>query len=196
MLSSTKMLDVESMPESPSMSLSLEDGVHDDDRVLVVQFEVLSRWKGTGGGAKSSATKPMTGPSPVTSLVSLISSVVAGHANGNIFVWDVTGSSNIPLHQFHAHKAPISCMVHLPVLDSIVSTAMPPEKQKEAVSESLLRVWSCSAFELRQTLPLHGSRSRCLMPLDPEGKGTPFVLALAKDSRRSSLLQFFKLETA
>uniref|UniRef100_A0A7S2C8Q6 Uncharacterized protein n=1 Tax=Alexandrium andersonii TaxID=327968 RepID=A0A7S2C8Q6_9DINO len=191
----TKKLDIENLPEGPSLTLSLEDGIHEDDRVLVVRFEVLSRWKGTGGGAKCPPTRPMLGPSPVLSLVSLISSVVAGHQNGNIFVWDVTGSSSVPLHQFEAHKAPISCMVYMPTLDSIISTAMPMNR-KEAVSESLLRVWSCSAFELRQTLPLHGSGSRCLIPLDTEGKEGSFVLALGKDSRQSSLLQFFKLEPA
>uniref|UniRef100_A0A7S0AWA3 Uncharacterized protein n=1 Tax=Pyrodinium bahamense TaxID=73915 RepID=A0A7S0AWA3_9DINO len=134
------------------------------------------------------------GPSPVTSLVALISSVVAGHDNGNIFVWDVTGSSNLPIHQFQAHKVCISCMVYLPTLDCIVTTAT-AKTRKEAVSESLLRVWNCSTFELRQTVPLHGAGSRCLVPVSLEGKNGSSILALAKDNRQSTLLQLFKLDT-
>lgn len=170
-----------------------EQNIFDDERFLVVRFEVRSRWRGTGGGAKCPPVKAMAGPSPVMCLVALISSVVAGHENGNVFVWDVTSASTRPLHQFQAHKVSITTMVHLPMLDCIVTTAA-PDRRKEATSESLLRVWNCSTFELRQTLPLHGATSRCLVRLGSEGKAGTACLALGKDTRQSCTVQLMKAD--
>lgn len=166
----------------------------EDDRVLVVKFEVVSRWRGTGGGAKCPPIQPMTGPSSVTSLVSLVSSVVAGYESGNIFVWDATGCSAAPLHQFQASKVAISGLAYLPRIDAVVSTATPGKKDK-AVSEASLKVWSCSNFELRQIFALHGSATRDLCSIIPEEKNGTICLALAKETRTATLLQLLKLDT-
>merc|ERR1712107_664116 len=108
----------------------------------------VSRWEGLGRGPKKPKAKAMEGPSPVICLATLASSVAAAHENGNVFIWDTTGRTAVPLHQFEAHRVPIGSMAVLTSLGCLV-TAGTAKNREEAVSESLLKLWGCSTFELR-----------------------------------------------
>jgi len=132
---------------------------------LSLRFEGLSRWKGASRGTQCPPSRPMTGPSPVTALATLMSSIVAGHEDGNVFVWDSTGKSRLPLHQFQAHRVPVSAIAVLGSLGLVVTVGS-PKTREQAHSDSLLRVWSCVTLELQQTVSFHGSTARCLCQLD------------------------------
>lgn len=167
--------------------------------VLTVRFEAISRWNGAGRGPRRPPIRPMRGPSPVTCITTLVSSIVAGYEDGNIFVWDATGASTTPLHQFSAHKAPIGCMTFFPALDCLV-TGGGAKSRAEAISDSVVHVWSCLKFELQQSVPLHGAHARVLHPLEvfEEIKGkrsteTRPCLALSTDTRQERLLHVMKL---
>lgn len=173
----------------------------DSTGILLMRFEAVSRWKGAGRGPRRPIIRPMKGPSPVTCVTTLVSSIVAGHEDGNIFVWDATGVSARPIHQFSAHKAPIGCMTVFPALDCII-TGGGARTRAEAISDSVLSVWTCSKFELQQTVPLHGARARVVSPLEvyyEEGKGkmskdTKPCLVVSTDTRQQRLLQLLRIE--
>lgn len=183
---------------------------------LKVRFEIVSRWRGEARGRLSPLSAPMHGPSPVTCLASLANSVVSGHEDGNVFVWDSWGTSSAPLHQFQAHRVPVSAIAVLSPLGCVV-TAGRVRNREEAVSDSLLRLWSCVTLELRQTLSLHGAVARCLSPLaigsaiedimkavsaagDSDQKkeealrSVPPCLAIASDSRQAKQLALMKVD--
>eukprot|EP00930_Biecheleria_cincta_P015802 TRINITY_DN13053_c0_g2_i1.p1 TRINITY_DN13053_c0_g2~~TRINITY_DN13053_c0_g2_i1.p1 ORF type:complete len:1284 (+),score=172.17 TRINITY_DN13053_c0_g2_i1:89-3940(+) len=183
---------------------------------LAVRFEIVSRWKGEARGTRSPLSVPMHGPSPVTCLATLANSVVSGHEDGNVFVWDSWGTSSAPLHQFQAHRVPVSAIAVLTPLGCVV-TAGRVRNREEAVSDSLLRLWSCVTLELRQTLSLHGAVARCLSPLaigsaiddimqavadagDSDQKrekalrSVPPCLAIASDSRQAKQLALMKVD--
>lgn len=183
---------------------------------LTVRFEIVSRWKGEARGTRSPLSVPMHAPSPVTCLATLANSVVSGHEDGNVFVWDSWGTSSAPLHRFQAHRVPVSAIAVLTPLGCVV-TAGRVRNREEAVSDSLLRLWSCVTLELRQTLSLHGAVARCLSPLaigsaiddimqavaaagDSDVKrekalqGVPPCLAIASDSRQAKQLSLMKVD--
>jgi len=183
---------------------------------LRVRFEVVSRWKGLGRGTRAPPSQPMPGPSPVTCMAVLAHSIVAGHEDGNVFVWDSSDRSSVPLHQFQAHRVPVSAIAVLAPLGCVV-TAGEVRNKEEAASDSLLRLWSSVNLELRQSLSLHGAVARCLSPLalgagvdqimqaaeamaNAEGKarekvmeGLPPCLAIGTNSRQANHLQLMKV---
>lgn len=135
-----------------------------DGMELQVSFEVVSRWKGLQRTSRCPPSRWMPGPSPLRCLATLANSMVAGYEDGNVFVWDVTGQSSAPLHQFQAHKVPVSAMAVLTPLNCVV-TAGEARNGLEGFSESLLRLWSSVGLELRQSVSLHGQVARCVRPL-------------------------------
>eukprot|EP00434_Breviolum_minutum_P008864 symbB.v1.2.007817.t1/scaffold487.1/size197638/7 len=149
-----------------------------DGMELQVSFEVVSRLKGLQRTSRCPPSRWMPGPSPLRCLATLANSMVAGYEDGNVFVWDVTGQSSAPLHQFQApcfwgwhmlkvnsaHKVPVSAMAVLTPLNCVV-TAGEARNGLEGFSESLLRLWSSVGLELRQSVSLHGQVARCVRPL-------------------------------
>eukprot|EP00929_Paragymnodinium_shiwhaense_P097894 TRINITY_DN59479_c0_g1_i1.p1 TRINITY_DN59479_c0_g1~~TRINITY_DN59479_c0_g1_i1.p1 ORF type:complete len:1387 (-),score=262.46 TRINITY_DN59479_c0_g1_i1:97-4257(-) len=160
--------------------------------LLVVRFEPVSRWKGDGRSAKRPKAKPTSGPSPVTCLTALVSSVIAGHANGNVCIWDTTGCSLLPLHHFEAHKVAISSLAYVPMLDCLVSTATGSDPD-ETAKDATLRIWDCSTMECRQTLPLHNASARCMQSLRLPGAKDAPCLVLGCDTRNFNQLQLLKV---
>jgi hypothetical protein len=165
---------------------------------LVVRFEVVSRWKGEGRSAKNGrpVAKPMSRPSTVTCLAPLVSSVVAGHECGNIFIWDTTGTVTVPLHQLEAHRVPVSGLVFLPKLNFLVSTgtgAKNGDKKLDASHESMLKVWNCSTMDCNQTISLQSASTRCLRSVVMRGSSSDPCIALGSDTRHSRQLRLFKI---
>eukprot|EP00931_Biecheleriopsis_adriatica_P060987 TRINITY_DN36648_c0_g1_i1.p1 TRINITY_DN36648_c0_g1~~TRINITY_DN36648_c0_g1_i1.p1 ORF type:complete len:1279 (-),score=235.12 TRINITY_DN36648_c0_g1_i1:8-3844(-) len=182
---------------------------------MVCRFQVVSRWKGCARGSRSPPSAPMPGVSPVTCIATLASAIVAGHKDGNVFVWDTSGRSSAPLHQFQAHRVPVNAIAVLAPL-GVVVTAGEVRNGEEAMSDSLIRLWSSVNLELRQSVSLHGSVARCLTPLvfgagieetmhaiekasqknwPPEKveKVVPPCLAVATDSRHAKALQLMRV---
>jgi len=169
----------------------------DEDRdKLLVRFEVVSRWRGFGRGAKCPPIRQMAKPSPVASLVTLVSSIVAGHEDGNVFVWDAKGTSSVPLHQFQAHKAPICCMSFLPEMNCVVTAGCVKTREGKPSTDSSLCLWSSSSFEKRQTVSLHGNTARCMRALSGLGAKDPPSLAVGTDTSLSRTVQLLRLEDA
>lgn len=182
-----------------------------DGMELFVSFQVVSRWRGYGR-SRCPPSRYMEGPSPIRCLATLSSSVVAGYEDGNVFVWDVTGQSPAPLHQFQAHRVPVSAMAVVPPLNCVI-TAGEARNGLEGFSESLLRLWSSVSLELRQSVSLHGQVARCLLPLalgaqvdeimqqaqaagkslEKREKAVPPCLAVGTDSRQLKQVRLLRL---
>lgn len=161
--------------------------------------DTLAKIQHDGEDAVPTKMKPikyMMRPSPVTSILPLVTTLVAGHDNGNVFVWDITGITKAPLHGFEAHSVPVSRLAFLAPLDVVVSTGS-AKNTMEAVTESTLRVWSSSTFQLRNEISLHGASTRCLKALEQDPQdGTEVVqppLLLGADTKQSRLLQVLHL---
>eukprot|EP00928_Gymnodinium_smaydae_P045793 TRINITY_DN30483_c1_g1_i1.p1 TRINITY_DN30483_c1_g1~~TRINITY_DN30483_c1_g1_i1.p1 ORF type:complete len:1257 (+),score=272.85 TRINITY_DN30483_c1_g1_i1:82-3771(+) len=144
--------------------------------MVVVSFEVVARQaplveaasprKLSGVlGNRDRQVRLMNGPSPVTSLLGLVSSVVAGYENGNVFIWDTTGSTPVPLHGFEAHRVPVTSLAFIGAMDTLVTTGT-AQSREELMNESVLRFWSCSTLNLRHQFTLQGASARCLHSLE------------------------------
>lgn len=183
-----------------------------DGMELHVSFEVVSRWKGLQRTSRCPPSSWMPGPSPIRCLATLANSIVAGYEDGNVFVWDVTGQSASPLHQFQAHKVPVSAIAVLTPLNCVV-TAGEVRNGLEGFSESLLRLWSSVGLELRQSVSLHGQVARCVRPLalgapieeimkaveaagkslEKRDKIVPPCLAVGTDSRQAKQVRLLRM---
>mmetsp|Transcript_87450 Transcript_87450/g.187612 ORF Transcript_87450/g.187612 Transcript_87450/m.187612 type:complete len:1260 (+) Transcript_87450:95-3874(+) len=171
----------------------VEPGQEDEPRLVVIRFEGVCRWKNSAvRKLKSPPVAAMSGPTPVTCIVTLGSSVVAAHENGNIFVWDSTGCMLPPLHQFQAHRVCITGMTSVPPLGCII-TAATGASREESVSDSGLRVWNVSTLELHQSFSLHSAATRCVKTLSTAGQPGAPCIAIGTDTRQSRLLQLLKL---
>jgi len=159
--------------------------------LLVVRFEAFSRWSGVGRSKQRPLAKATAGPSPVTCLTALVSSVVAGHASGNVCIWDITGCSLLPLHHFEAHKIAVSSLAYLPAMDCLLSTSM-GETVGENAQDSTLRVWDCSTLECRQIFPLHSALARCMQTLKLPGARKAPCVVIGCDARNMNQLHLMK----
>jgi len=158
--------------------------------VLRVRFRAITRWRGKPEMRPSFF--PLTAPSPVTSLVTLVSSVVAGHENGHVFVWDLTGRSTVPLHQFEAHQAPVTALSYYPRLDTLATTGV-GKASENSMAESQLRLWSCSTFRHQQNISLnYGSSARCLQYMELKNCESPNCMATAVDTRLRPTIQVLR----
>eukprot|EP00913_Durusdinium_trenchii_P014214 g13340.t1 len=174
-----------------------------DGMELFVSFQVVSRWRGYGR-SRCPPSRYMEGPSPIRCLATLSSSVVAGYEDGML--------SPAPLHQFQAHRVPVSAMAVVPPLNCVI-TAGEARNGLEGFSESLLRLWSSVSLELRQSVSLHGQVARCLLPLalgaqvdeimqqaqaagkslEKREKAVPPCLAVGTDSRQLKQVRLLRL---
>eukprot|EP00927_Polykrikos_kofoidii_P039797 TRINITY_DN34103_c0_g1_i1.p1 TRINITY_DN34103_c0_g1~~TRINITY_DN34103_c0_g1_i1.p1 ORF type:complete len:1515 (+),score=247.19 TRINITY_DN34103_c0_g1_i1:98-4642(+) len=161
---------------------------------IFVRFEIVSRWQRENRGPKRPNVKKMTGPSPVTALTAMLSSVVSGHENGNVFVWDTTGLSVVPLHRFEAHPVKITNLLHLKQLDCIVSTGSADEPGRPK-SDSCVRLWNLATMDLRQTVFLSGLFPQTAIPLKLEGSADPPHLALASNTQHMNSLQLMHVRS-
>lgn len=176
----------------------------EERQTLTVHFQVASRWQGLGRDRRKPLPKTMSKPSPVTCIMALASHLVAGYENGNVFVWDATGQSPAPLHQFEAHRVPISGLAYLPLVDSLVTTAL-PRTRIEAVKEAVMCIWSAADFRLRQTISMHSATTRCVVAMstgaEKKGKKGKSVFAgpclvMGTETRQSKLIQLLKYSEA
>mmetsp|Transcript_139529 Transcript_139529/g.256618 ORF Transcript_139529/g.256618 Transcript_139529/m.256618 type:complete len:1261 (-) Transcript_139529:86-3868(-) len=162
---------------------------------LIVRFQAIQRWIGSHRDRKKPLPRPLKASSPVTSLMTLGSRIVAGYENGNVYVWDTSNVSSVPLHQFEAHRVPVSGIAYLPALDCLVTTAL-SRTREEAGTESLVKLWKVSTLELRQVISLHSASTRCVLHLSHGSearKGSPAV-ALATETRQSKLIQILSMK--
>lgn len=162
---------------------------------LIVNFQAVTRWQGFGRDRALPLARKMTKASPVKSLLSMGSRIFAGYENGNVFVWDTAEGPSCPVHQFEAHRVPVSDIAYVPSLDCIVTSAFCTTR-REAGSESLLRIWSVDSLELKQTISLHSASTRCLLSLTGDGekaKKGSLALAIATETRQSKLIQILRL---
>lgn len=159
---------------------------------LRLRFKVVSRWDGLARDRSQPLARSMPKASPVTCMMILSTRLFVGYENGNIFVWDVSGSNSVPLHQFEAHRVPISGIAYLQRGDVVVTTGL-PRSREEAVIDSVMRTWSAANLQLQQTISLHTAATRTLIALSPDAqrKNAP-CLALATETRQSKLIQMMR----
>lgn len=183
---------------SALMSMGVLDVRKDDSNTnaqskLSVRFEIIDRWEGPNRGSKRPKAKPMSGPSAVTCLAPLVSSVVAGHADGNVVIWDTSGPLTVPLHHFEAHQAPLTHILVLSQLDCILTMATELPKTEDEVAESSARLWSCSTIELRQTISMYGSRLLSARSIKFADTVTASCVAISADTKMSHSLHLHAL---
>eukprot|EP00929_Paragymnodinium_shiwhaense_P035004 TRINITY_DN18982_c0_g1_i1.p1 TRINITY_DN18982_c0_g1~~TRINITY_DN18982_c0_g1_i1.p1 ORF type:complete len:1403 (+),score=301.55 TRINITY_DN18982_c0_g1_i1:146-4354(+) len=177
--------------ESDADPLAVNEG-----GMIELRFEIASRWDGRGRDPKSKRpmAQAVTKASPVTCLCTLVSSVVAGYESGNIFVWDVTGCSPLPLHHFRAHTVPINSLTYVPALDCLVTTGI--GDTTESAVDSQLKVWTTSTLELRQSISLSSFKVRCAQPLLLKGAKDAPSVAICCDTRSSKQVQLLRVGRA
>jgi len=158
---------------------------------LKVRFAAPVRWSGGTSSIRRPRARFTTEASAVTCIVPMPNSVVAGHANGNVFIWDTTGFAAVPLHQFEAHHVPIGSITILSQVDCIV-TASAGRDRAECIGDSTVRLWSRSTLELQQTLPLHGAAARSMRQVSVTREDPINCLVLACNSRNTNQLQLLK----
>jgi len=193
--SATKTM--QSLSGSASLkSKAFEELNIDEGGLIELRFEITSRWEGRGRGptSKRPMAEPVSRPSPVTCLTTLLSALVAGYESGNIFVWDITGVSQSPLHNFNAHTVAVNSLSYVPALDALVTSGkIGTKNDNEKVLDSKLKVWNCSTMDLRQTLSLHSAEVRNVQALRMTGAKDPPTLAISCDTRMVKHLRILKL---
>lgn len=159
---------------------------------LRLRFKVVSRWDGIGRDLAKPLARSMPKASPVTCMMVLSTRLFAGYENGNIFIWDVSGSSSVPLHQFEAHRVPISGISYLQQGDVVVTTGL-PRSQEEPDTDSVMRTWSAATLQLQQTIYLKADATRNLIALNQDSQRNNMpCLALATETRQSKLIQMMR----